>query len=554
MPSQENLNNGKKEEPTKSGEADAEPIEESAIARDANSPKAAPLNTRRPRKGLARSIRKWMKARPFFQRLTATVGRDYEARAEEDYQFSRPPEGVELQFRFIRLIELFHIEDLERLQKAVLNLFPGIEQDLNVKDRVRSFLEDAGDVFSHDTSWKFGFIARSRLFVHTPFREMANLPEEVKHIDVEVYKFTPSSFALCLDVYMSDQATQKLNELHSKKYYKDETPFMARLKWALFKKGLEYRISNRRQEILKYLTTLRSNIERSLPKYLKGYFLRKINSNGVALLPAIEVFTIKGEPINEEEFAQWAVDTRGWSDSFGFDFYFSPFKSHIMFFNWASNTSWQPGTAHRLIFLHDTYLSSRHESLQKEFHIKFEFDNHITELTPLIAIHHYLQTVRKRVSKLKVSALREMQIKWWSWFWPRMRRLIKLSNIIQQESMLMDRLSIEWGAKAKEISESKHVTRNMGTLMSLKTVGDSSKEEKDNLRDALFRLINQQLEDLGKQLTHLRTWYADHLVSRNTWVTYGLTIVVGIATIVGLISIRDDLLSLWQYLLSLIKK
>lgn len=502
--------------------------------------------------GLTTSVLNWLKERPFYQRYSAVDDPEdkqyYEQKAQEDHASSRPPEGGRLEFRSIRLMELFQIEELERLQQGILSLFPGIKDDPNVKLRIQSFLKEAGDVFITDHSWKFGYVARTYLFYGMPFRKMTNLPEEVSHADIEVIKFTASSFALCIDVYLTDRAIEVVNELQEKKYYMPDVPFITRLKWAVLRKGYERQWSGRRQEVLKYFITLRSKIERMLPRYLRGHFLRQPRVKGEALLPAIEVFIIKGAPATNEELDNWIDETRGWWDSLGFDFIFAAFKSDVMFFNWALNPPWMRGVAHRLVFLHDAYVYRRHESLHKESSINFEFETHLDHLTPLIMVRHYNKLVRERVSNLKAVALQKMQLKWWSWFWPRMRHLIKLNNTIQQETMLMDRLSIEWGARAKRITDSKHIYANMGDLIAFKFLIASSEDERENLRDATLDLIDREIEALSNQLVHLRTWYAEHLASRNTWVTYGLTIVVGLATIVGLVSIRDDILSALNFL------
>jgi hypothetical protein len=423
-----------------------------------------------------------------------------------------------------------------------LSLFPGIQDDPNTKYHVRSLLTDAADVFMTDATWNIGFMARSRLYLHTGFREIGNLPQEVSHIDVKVIKFTASSFALCLDVKMTDKVDQKLLALQSKIYYPLPLSFATRFKWAVLHKGFEVHIPQARQEVLRYLEDFRSELETSISKYFSGYFLRQPKVAHKTRLSAVEVFALKGEPIDENKFTTWSHDTRGWWDTFGLDLDFSPFRNDVLFFNWAweSRIPDIPATAHRLIFLGDTFLARRHESLHDN--VEHELEAYLDELTPLITVQHYIESVRKRVGVLKVSAVREMQFRWWSWFWPRMRRLIKLSNTLQQESMMMDRLSIDWGAKAKQLTETKHKLRFMGNISTLKFIRESPELEQSNLNDDLLRGINEEIEGLTRQLSHLRTWYAEHLVSRNTWVTYGLTVVVGIATIVGLISIREDIL------------
>lgn len=271
-----------------------------------------------------------IKSHPVYKRLT----QDFEdpkfdqARAQRDFDSSRPPTGIALALHSIRLIELFEIEDLGRLQKGILRLFPGIENDLSVKLHIRSLLNDAADVFMTDATWNVGFIARSRSFLHTKFREMS-LPEQVSYIDVKVIKFTASSFALCFDVHLAEHVNQTITELQSKKYYTPPLPLITRMKWAFLRQGFEIHRPERRQEILKYLSNLRSEIEKIIDKYFRGYFLQQRKEKYKSRLPTIDVFILKGEPVKPAEFEKWSHDTRGWWDTLGLDFDFSPYRSDV---------------------------------------------------------------------------------------------------------------------------------------------------------------------------------------------------------------------------------
>ncbi len=559
MPSQVKQDKGKKTNAKNESGDNSESPEVTPASTTTKKAKAGQYKSRLFKKSYIQPIIKWLKNRAIYQRfVTIEDIRDKqfdEERAQKDYEFSRPPKGVELHLRSIRLIELFQIEELERLQRGILDLFPRIEYDLNVKPTIQSLLKDASDIFMTAAHWRIGFVARSKLFIGMPFREMATLPEEVSHINVEVIKFTASSFALCLDVHMTDKATQRVVELQSQQYL-PKIHFITRLKWILLRKGFEKHSSvvMRRQATLKQLMLWQSELERLFAKYFKGYFYSQPRLHGESILPAIEVFIFNGAPAKEEELSKWIEDSRGWWDSLGFDFFFAAFKSRTMIFVWATINSWFRSVPHRLVFFPEAYKYSRHESLHDEIHINFQFEEDLNNLTPLIIIWHYIHVVRKRVSNLKRATLKEMQFRWWSWFWPHMRPLIRLNSQIQQESMFMDRLSFEWGERVKEITESKGRQSNMMSLLAYRSVLGTEEDERENLRDAPLKLIGGLIESLNKQLSHLRTWYAEYLVSRNAWVTYGLTLVVGLATIVGLISIRKEIVIVWQSLSRFIKQ
>lgn len=448
------------------------------------------------------TVRNVIYRRPLVQRFTQLVQEKYDPEAaKRDFELRKPPEGVTLKLRSIRLIELFQVEDLGKLHTGIVNLFPGIEHDLSVKYSLQSLFKDAGDILWTNALWKVGYVARTRLFTGLPFRRIMT-PKGISHVEITVIKFTASSFALCLEAYLTDSATDKLVELQAQDYVPMKITLGLRLRLALFPGAFEVPIQSPtpRQNILAQLIAWRAELEKAFSRYFKGYFYSQPSRANDALLPAIEVFVISGAPESEPDLDRWIHDTRVWWDSFGFDFFFSAFRRRGMLFSWGEARSWFPSTAHRLVFLPESFRYSHHESLHSETHIKMELDEDLNNLTPLITIWHYLQVVRRRVAKLKLIALKKMQPKWWSWFWPRMRRLIKLSSDIQQESMLMDRLSLEWGTRTKEITTSETRHDNMLSLKSYRSVLGPEEGERENLRDAPLKIIGEQIDNLNRQL------------------------------------------------------
>ena len=240
----------------------------------------------------ARAARLWVKKRRVYSRLSALWDdNEYHLEdADKDLRETRPPEGVELELKSIRLMELFHIEDLERLQKGVLKLFPGIENDLNVRDNLQSFLKDAPESFVWNHPWELGHVARKRRFLHFPYREMRNLPEAVHYVGVKVIQFTRSFFILCLDVHLTAGVTQKIFELQSEKYV-TKVGWWPAVKWILLlSRFLEWQppSTQRRRAVLEYLQSLRGDLESYFASYFPGYFLSNNAVGDSSKLPALE--------------------------------------------------------------------------------------------------------------------------------------------------------------------------------------------------------------------------------------------------------------------------
>ena len=56
------------------------------------------------------------------------------SRSEDEFKRSRPPEGTEIEHLYFRLIEIFHIEEFDKLLEGLIRLFPGLQDDCRNKD------------------------------------------------------------------------------------------------------------------------------------------------------------------------------------------------------------------------------------------------------------------------------------------------------------------------------------------------------------------------------------------------------------------------------------
>jgi hypothetical protein len=507
-----------------------------------------------------RSVRRWSKRRPAYQRLSVLwENREYYfVKAEEDFRKSRPPEGAVLELKSVRMMELFHMEDLGRLQDGVLKLFPGIEKDPNARPTIESFLIDAPESFVWDYPWKLGHVAPRRRFMHFPYREMRDLPKEVYYVGVEVVQLTASFFALCLDVHLTADAMGRVNELQSGKYV-TKAEWRDAVKWALrLSRSLEFQPPSvqRQRAVLGYLQGLRGDVARRFAPYFGGHFQQNEALGLSSKLPAIEAYVLSGVPQEKERLSKFIDDAREWWRSCGFEFIFDSYISRspvpseseniLEVFFWAKYSRSSLTAPHRVIILEDTLLSSIDTSRDprgKDAIIDEHIESYVMALTPAVVLWQLLLVMGRRVSRLNHTALKLMRVRWWTWFRPKIRQNIKLNNDIQRESMLLDRLNVEWGRKVKELEwpikagEWKPLERMNSVLH--ERVGKPA-----SLKELAVEEIGDRIEDLDQQLSHLRNWHGQHLLNKNAWVTFGLALIVLFATIIGLIQIAPILKNL----------
>lgn len=64
--------------------------------------------------------------------------------SKDAYNQSRPPQGTKLEYLSFRLIEMFHIEELDQLVEGTLHLFPELDDELRHKTFSADFRRKLG--------------------------------------------------------------------------------------------------------------------------------------------------------------------------------------------------------------------------------------------------------------------------------------------------------------------------------------------------------------------------------------------------------------------------
>jgi len=441
-------------------------------------------------------------------------------RAENAFQRSRAPEGAELSFLYFRLIEVFHLEDFGQLYSGLVRLLPGLVD--------HPIYESFSSDFAHrsqsleGTSWeKVGYLTRDDapvLATLDAHRKIPGLPEEVRSVAVEVYKVLPSIYAVTFDVYLNGTATERLNQLHDKRYLPairfHRTIPLKRLGGKVLLGGRSESNPNEamEREILDWSDKLRSGVERCIRPYLRGYFSRQ-SAGGVARLPAVEVFALSGTPAEQEAFDRWASEARSWLNAFGLSRINRARRSGGIIFSEPREREggqWPQ----RLVVL-------REESLRSIDLDEYEGDEssaimeHTGEsldaLTPAIVLKQYLAAIERQVEKLRTAALGSMRSS------RGLNKYIGQGNRIHQESHLLDRLSMEF---TQERPLLEHTTD--GT-------------------DAEQRSIELRIEFLRRQLTYVSSTFSEYLALRNMTANYRLQwyvlVLSVIATVASVISV-----------------
>ncbi len=497
-----------------------------------------------------------------------------------DYDRSRPPSGTGVDYLFFRLIELYHIEDFESLREGLIKLFPELQGDLPQQDFRAEFTQSVDKNFQ---SWrKLGnIVPKGKDSFLDTHRVMPELPDEIRLIVVELHQILPSFFVVTYDCILTSEATQHLLALQDQ-HYLGKIRFKRLIPWGIHGGGHSQGNpdTERVENVVDSLATLRGKVERCLLPYASGYFARQQVGKLPSVttrLPAIEVFALKGVPEEATAFKQWKENARHWWESLAFNFSSDTYKNRSLVFahprERRSHESKTLGrTGYRFAVLWESYLAvldtKDFQHLKEETFKKVEKDialqeiaESLNDIIPLITLSELLQAIGSNISKFKQAAFKSIGSR------RQLNEYIRLSYVVQHEAMLLARTSLEFrrnklwmgGSSAarfidvrasarkastdqtivKAQNEEKLITnplkRIWSSIVAVKkrlTGTETTKLEKTeesqqntdivNLYNAQSRSIDYNLEQLDSQLQYVTTTFEKYLETRNMEVMHRL--------------------------------
>lgn len=467
--------------------------------------------------------------------------------SENEYKGSRIPQGIEIDYLYFRLIEMFHVEEFDNLQKCLIELLPELQDDYQNKDFSAQFREFARTIAGG------GFISlgciyrdvRGKVIFKKSSREINALPSEIDFISVSLHKILPSAFFVTFDVHLDREATGHLLQLHEK-HYLPKIRFVRLAPWKVHRSGYsEESVEMARiQEIFRWIDKLRSGVEKCIKPFLSGYFMAQ-TTDGKPHLPLIEVYGMKGLPEGIEAFQTWRKGAWKWSESLGFHFHFDIYGDEKVLFTRPLYGSTLGYPAYRLIVLWEAYLHTirSDDSDGGRSAIKHDVSYILDAILACVTIDEFLRSVRGNVETLRQDIFGRMRIR----FFPRfkMNRLVRLSNIVKHESMILERIAMEFEQEANFIHH------EMEPIKALKAIETPTKgREVRNLRDLMMESVRFQINLIRKHFSLVANSFSEYVALRNMEAMYRLqrsifwlTIIVAIATIIGLAANWSTILS-----------
>ena len=491
-------------------------------------------------------------SRGFIQVLQETRKHQWET-SKEAYERSRPPEGVEMDFLYFRLVEMFQLEDFESLKDGITRLIPGLKDDLLSYGFLANFERQAESIHG-GSQMRLGYLFRDRKQRNIgmdPYRIMPELPEEVHFIVLDAHKLLPSVFAVTFDVHLSDEATRHLVRLQDRRYL-PRLKLRKAVPWKLWEHGFSETDANMemRRTILEWLAALRGRVELCLKPFINGHFMRS-SSGKPARLPAIEVYGLKGVPEEVEPFYRWTKGARWWLDSLGFDFVFNTYSDGSLVFirprdeNRLGLSSDFGQPAFRLVVLWEPYLRSADTGLHggdEKTTVIHKTRYVLTALLPNVALLRFLDSVQTSIEKIRRVSYLTMKSG------RRLGRYLKLSATIQRESMLLERISLDVGQQKQVLD---HKMKGLETLEFI--VNPADKKKRGDLRDDTNKTIEHRMSLLKSQLSLVRTSSTEFVTLQNMRAIYRLQWYVLVLAIIATVATIVSALATWPNVLELLR-
>jgi hypothetical protein len=350
--------------------------------------------------------------------------------AHTSQQHSRPPEGVAIEFRHFRLVELFPLEDFEQMDEGLRALIPPRAGE---SPRLGEFAQRADELLGGSMT-VVGSIVRSGegFFLALGGRCMPGLPEEVRHISITAHKILPSLFAVTADVYLTDAATAHLKRLQEATYlpevkFHSWNPRKWRHGWT---ENTPDAVAE--EAVLSWIEDLRASVEVLLRPYVNGYFTSRF-ADSDPKLPAIESYCLINVPFGPA-FREWRRGAARWWRSLGFGFVgIGCYESAHRMFSWNS-TPRTKNMAARFCMPPD---SESDTSEQPWRSYSFELD----ALLPAIAIQQLVDSLEADFNKVRRKAYQKLTSRR---LFSRLGREIGTVQELSRRSLLLKRLTVEF--------------------------------------------------------------------------------------------------------------
>ncbi len=427
------------------------------------------------------------------------------------------PDNASITLTQIRIVITFQLEEFGLVQRAVGKLFPNNE-------KVSEFIKDLKKKESsiHDFSWNnIGLIAKEKGLYAGETQYLDKLPEHVKIVHVSYHRIIPSLACLSFSFYIEEKFSGSLANKQNCDYllpvvFNSINPFKKFSRGYSREGGREGAREVVRNQVLDLSNCLNNWLEK----------VTKLTDSTNFTKSVVEYYVISGNPIGSDELGKWFDTNRGWLRDYGISVsqHDSYKSSNLMYCSSSYPNNDIP--VHALVSFEDGSDEDRY------------IDNKLDALSVNASLFSTIDSIQNSLEKYRRSGFLQ---------------LAKFDTRVLQNSCSASRLKclgVILNRISHEIDEGKHwITHSLEGIEDLKT---TFLNKEQMLRNNIIGNIEDRLVYLSKVFEIVDIGLTGYLEVQNIYAMYRLqkwmfvlSLVVTLATIVGVVANWDDLLKLW---------
>lgn len=428
------------------------------------------------------------------------------------------PDNASIILNQVRSVITFQLEDFGLVQRTVGKLFPNSE-------KVREFIKDLKKKESsiHASSWNnIGLIVKDKGLYAGETQYVDELPDHVKVVHVSYHRIMPSLACLSFSFYINEKFSESLANKQNRDYlppvvFKSINPFKKFPRGYSMGGGSE----GAREVVRKHVLGLSNCINKWLEKETKL-------SDSMSFTKAVvEYYIINGNPTDADEASKWFETNRGWLGDYGISVSEHDSYKSSNFMYCASSYPNKDIPVYALVSFDD--------GNNEERYIDFKLD----ALSVYASMFSTIDSIQNSLEKYRMSGFLQL-----AKFDTRVLKNSGSASRLKRLGVILNRIS-------HEFAEGKHWI--MHSLEGIEDLKNSFFNEERKLRKNIIENSEYRLGYLTKAFDVVDLGLTGYLEIQNIYAMYRLqkwmfvlSLVITIATIVGVVANWDDLLKLWE--------
>lgn len=437
-------------------------------------------------------------------------------RADNDLARRQASEGVDIKLRQVTTSITFEYENFTSIQVGLKKVFPKNEEIFKFVGDLKRKENNL-----HALGWSnLGFVADSNKGFIPSVKVVDEMPNNIEYISLSYYRILPSVACLVFEFKISDEFSNKLDRIQRRKHL---PPLIFKRFWPLTNLHRAWSMGGGKGGAFEAIEIEKDGLKHELLSWISKRF--RWNGELIQTASFVDVYEINGNPTEEKQLEKWLSDNRQWLMDYGISTIdYQAYSSAEVIYGMKGQDSVSE-------YLSDT-LTRLQTANDSEFGDFLEYKARAVSVAS--ALRSLIDRYRDKLESLRESGFKSLH--------GAGRKVLKKGSGIQELKKLVTLLS----RLEHEVEQSSHwIIHSISEIGPLSSAMHNKEIDLGNevLEGAKYQLsqIKQSAEIIDLGLTNylsVQNIYVMHKLQR--WM-FILSIVVTIATIVGVISGWNDL-------------